>query len=433
MKFFSLFKKELRELVTLQTILGVAVGMLIFLLLGNVMGNMGEELSEKMGSVVIADLDGSQMSESSMAALESAGFEVHTIEGGSDIEMIKAAKVYDHSSLLVFPAGFSEKILRGESQELQIVSELTSFSIMSGNDSSATAAAEAIKEIVAATVLGSEIPGADIQFLRSPVTTVDVTVANGRSDTVNASALQGFAMQQSMFIPIIVFILITFASQLNASAIANEKGDKTLETLLSAPVSRMAVLSSKMCASGILSLLMAGVYMIGFSSYMNGMMAGVGADGSAAISQSLQSLGLQLGTMQYALLGVQLFLTLMIVLAISMILGALAKDLKAASSLMVPLMFLAMIPYFVSMFMDVSSLPLIGQILLYAIPFTHTFTASANLLFGNMVLFYAGMGYQIVFLAVVLFLAVRVFSTDKIFTMTLGEHKSRKKKAKKVA
>ena len=38
MKFFSLFKKELRELVTLQTILGVAAGMLIFLLLGTSWG-----------------------------------------------------------------------------------------------------------------------------------------------------------------------------------------------------------------------------------------------------------------------------------------------------------------------------------------------------------------------------------------------------------
>ena len=81
-----------------------------------------------------------------------------------------------------------------------------------------------------------EQSGADPAFIQEPVAVSDITVVNDKSDQVNATALQSFSMQQTIFIPIIVFILITFASQLNASAIANEKGDKTLETLLSAPV-----------------------------------------------------------------------------------------------------------------------------------------------------------------------------------------------------
>ena len=118
----------------------------------------------------------------------------------------------------------------------------------------------------------------------------------------------------------------------------------------------------------------------------------------------------------------------MIALAASMILGALAKDVKSAASLMMPLMFLAMIPYFVTMFTDVSALPAVGKILLYLIPFTHTFTATSSLLFGNYAVFYGGMIYQLVLLIVVMMLAVHIFSTDKIFTMTLGGQKKRRGK-----
>lgn len=304
--------------------------------------------------------------------------------------------------------------------------------MLSGNDSSAASAAEVIKQGLAAKA--AQDAGADnMDFLKEPIVATDVTVANGSSEEVNGSMLQSFAMQQTIFIPLIVFILITFATQLNASAIANEKGDKTLETLLSTPVSRISVLASKMCASGVLSLLMAAVYMIGFSSLMGGVMGGAsGGETTQPVTQSLQNLGLQLGPVQFALIGVQLFLTIMIALAASMILGALAKDLKAANGLMMPLMFMAMIPYFVTIFTDVSSMPAVGQALMYLIPFTHTFTASANLLFGNMTTFLLGMGYQIVVLIVVMAFAVHVFSTDKIFTLTLGGTKARRSKKKTV-
>ena len=70
------------------------------------------------------------------------------------------------------------------------------------------------------------------------------------------------------------------------------------------------------------------------------------------------------------------------------------------------------------------------QVLLYLIPFTHTYTASANLLFGNIGVFYLGLAYQAVLLAATLFLAVRIFSSDRIFTMTLQLSGKKKKAAR---
>ena len=223
------------------------------------------------------------------------------------------------------------------------------------------------------------------------------------------------------------------------TAFSTEKIDKTLETLLSAPVSRLSVLSAKMLAATIVAVLNAVVYMIGFSSYMGSMMGGAvngavsGAGGDAAAealgaASALQQLGLVMSPVQYVLLGLQMFMTIMIALSISLMLGSMATDVKSSQTLIMPIMFSAMIPYMISMFTSINELSLAPRIIMYLIPFTHTFTATDNLLFGNMTLYWGGLIYQALFLAVCMFLAVRLFTSDKLFTMSLNFAKRKKSK-----
>lgn len=439
MKFFKLLRKEMREIITLQSLMGILIGVLMFVLLGSVMSDIGEKAGGKSATVAVADLDGSSQSGQAIAVLKDNGYTVNEIKGESDRALLDAADALELNSVIKIPAGYGAGLEAGKAQSIEVIGELKSFSMMANLDSSADNAAELITESVTEQIFKDQAPNLDAGYIKAPVALVSTTVVGDKSAQISSATLASIAMQQSIFIPIVVFILITFATQFNVSAIANEKGDKTLETLLSAPVSRLAVLGAKMTASAVFSLLMAVVYMVGFSSYMGSMMnsmgAGMstpGADMSAQITGAIQSvnvlstLGLQLGAAQFALIGIQLFLTISIALVISLILGALAKDLKSAQGLIAPLMFMTLIPYFITMFLDVNSLPLIGQILVYAIPFTHTFTASSNLLFGNNLLFIFGIIYQIIFLAGILFIAVRVFSTDKIFTLTLEFKKKRK-------
>ena len=44
----------------------------------------------------------------------------------------------------------------------------------------------------------------------------------------------------------------------------------------------------------------------------------------------------------------------------------------------------------------------------------------SNLMFGNRVLFFAGLPYQILFFAVCMFFALRLFRSDKLFTISLN-------------
>lgn len=430
MKFFKLLKKEMRELITMQSLLGLLAGILMFVLLGSMMNDIGGEPGNNITSIAVADLDASTKSQEAIALLDEKGYTVVLVSAEDDQALLDLAEIKGMNSIIKIPAGYGAGIEAEQPQSLEIISRLNSFSVLSNMNDSTSTAAEVITTGVAKNIFKEQAPGIDAEYVANPVNIVTTTVVGDKSAQISSSALASMALQQSIFIPIIVFILITFSTQFNVSAIANEKGDKTLETLLSTPVSRLSVLGAKMTASAAFSLLMAIVYMVGFSFYMGGLMNGMsGGSGDQLMAPTenvLTTLGLELGPIQFALIGTQLFLTISIALVISLILGALAKDLKSAQGLITPLMFMALIPYFVTMFADINSLPMVGRVLIYAIPFTHTFTASSNLLFGNNMLFILGVVYQIIFLAAVLFVAVRVFSTDKIFTLTL-EFKKKKK------
>ena len=136
--------------------------------------------------------------------------------------------------------------------------------------------------------------------------------------------------------------------------------------------------------------------------------------------------------MDYLLVGLQLFLTILIALAVSMILGALASDVKSAQTAITPLMFALLIPYLMTMFFDINTVAMPLRIFMYIIPFTHTFIASNNMIFDNYTLYFGGLLYQIIFLAVVMTLAIKLFSGDRIFTIRLNFGQKKKRKAQPV-
>ncbi|MGN1085676.1 MAG: ABC transporter permease, partial [Porcipelethomonas sp.] len=179
----------------------------------------------------------------------------------------------------------------------------------------------------------------------------------------------------------------------------------------------------------------AAVYMVGFYGYMGSMLDGAvnNADvvGSAlTINDIMKELGLKIGISGFILVGLQMFMTIVICLAASLILGALVNDTKSAQTMLMPIMVLAMVPYFVSMLYDINMLSPVARTLVYAIPFTHTFNAMNNIMFGNMNLYWFGLAYQFLLFIVCMFFAVRIFTSDKIFTISLNFGQKKKFRSK---
>lgn len=418
-KFGLLLTKELKEMLTLQTLLPMIICALIFMFLGQFFSDMnGESDMNNGGAYTIIDQDGSELSGELISAVAAQGFSASIISDPAQAD----------GDYIAIPQGFEAQVLSGESGRIELHDQVTSLSMMSNMQARTTAVVGALmNDALSAMLYEQEDSSYDFNFVANPVMQDSVTHINGRSAHISPEMLMAITMQQSIVLPIAVFMLAVFGSQMVAAATANEKIDKTLETLLAAPIPRLSVLAAKMLSAGIVSLIIAAVYLVAFSSYMGSVAGGAGGVEMSGMGEAMSALGLQMGVMEYLYLGLNMFATLLICLCVATILGALASDVKSAQTVITPLMITLMLPYLATIFTDVASLSPLPRWILYLIPFTHTYTATTNLMLGRVGTMFAGLGYQVVFLAVCLFVAVRVFSSDRLFTMKLNLSRRNKK------
>lgn len=445
MKFINLFKKELSELINKQMIISLIATMAIFMILGSVMTESISDISEETKSVTIniSDRDKTEFTGNLMKSLEELNSEtteltIKTFETeGDDYAAILSEN--DIENIVIIPEGFTAALDKTEQPELIAVSRMKSAATLSNLNVDNSSAIALIEQSISDTIANDTgMSDSQYKLMNNPVIITENTVIDDKSAAVSTNSIISKISMQNMILPIIVFVLIMLTSQMLMSAISNEKLDKTLETLLSAPVSRLSVLGAKMLAAAVVALLNAVVYMIGFSKFVSGASDTLSEEAESlankglTVDAALEQLGLSLGFTDYLLVGLQLFFTIMICLSISLILGALINDSKNAQNMLMPIMMMAMVPYMISMLTDINALPTVIRLLVYAIPFTHTFSAIPNLMFGNTSLFFIGLGYQIIIFAVCIFFALRLFMSDKIFTISLNfGQKSRYKKKRK--
>ena len=445
MKFINLFKKELSELINKQMIISLIATMAIFMILGSVMTESISDISEETKSVTIniSDRDKTEFTGNLMKSLEELNSEtteltIKTFETeGDDYAAILSEN--DIENIVIIPEGFTAALDKTEQPELIAVSRMKSAATLSNLNVDNSSAIALIEQSISDTIANDTgMSDSQYKLMNNPVIITENTVIDDKSAVISTNSIISKISMQNMILPIIVFVLIMLTSQMLMSAISNEKLDKTLETLLSAPVSRLSVLGAKMLAAAVVALLNAVAYMIGFSKFVSGASDTLSEEAESlankglTVDAALEQLGLSLGFTDYLLVGLQLFFTIMICLSISLILGALINDSKNAQNMLMPIMMMAMVPYMISMLTDINALPTVIRLLVYAIPFTHTFSAIPNLMFGNTSLFFIGLGYQIIIFAVCIFFALRLFMSDKIFTISLNfGQKSRYKKKRK--
>ncbi|MBQ6180292.1 MAG: ABC transporter permease [Ruminococcus sp.] len=447
MKFINLLKKELSELINVQMILSLVLTLGIFMVLGNVMKTSIDEAIDSVTNVTIniCDRDKTDFTKAIEDALlainddpdEKTNVKLKYFETTGD-DYAKILADNDIDNLVIIPEGFTDMVKADQRPELISINRMSSAAtldnISSGNSSAIGLISDCISSSIASEFGVSE---KKYELMEDPVDIRDNTVIDDKSAEISSGSIMGRISIQNMILPIIVFVLIILTSQMLMNAIANEKIDKTLETLLSAPVSRLAIIGSKMLAAAIIALINASVFMVGFSVFVSGSSTEVTetassvVKGSVSVDEALKQLGIALSTGDYILVGLQLFFTILICLSASLILGALVDDPKKTQNMLMPIMMLAIVPYMISMLADINSLPTPIKVLVYAIPFTHTFTAISNLMFGHTALFFFGLIYQIIFFAVCIFFALRIFMTDRIFTISLNFGQKNKYKKKK--
>jgi ABC-2 type transport system permease protein len=331
------------------------------------------------------------------------------IYSGNDAEKgLEEVREENGVALLVIPQDFSQGIYADNPGEIEIYWIMKGAGIM---DSISSGVVEGLIQAVnhgISTQLIQEDSSFDPALVLNPTQRVETTFFKGKGvEGLSASQLTNILSSQSIVIPIVVMMLIIMAGASVISSMGMEKENKTLETLLTLPVRRSHIVIGKMIGSALVGMIMAAIYMIGFSRYMS----------SFQISDvNLADFGLALGIQDYLLIGVSLFTALLAGLSLCIVLGTFAKNYRSAQTLVFPITALAVISMFITMFKDFDTVPAVLRIFVFAIPFSHPMMAMRALMMDNYPLVISGIAYTAVFMVIMIVVAVRIFNSDRLLT-----------------
>jgi ABC-2 type transport system permease protein len=401
----NIIRKEFKELFTLGTLIPIVVIAVVFGLVGQSIGNIGETMEEKP-VIGIVDKDDGDLSNTAMSVLTGMAQVIYS--GSNTEEGLQEVRAGEGVALLAILEDFSQDIYANQPGKIEIYWIMKGAGMMDSVSSSVLEAlVQAVNQEISKALIEQD-SSSDPSIVLNPTARVDTTFFKGKEiEGLSPAVLGNMLMSQSIVIPIVVMMLIILAGTSVISSMGLEKENKTLETLLTMPVKRSHVVIGKIIGSALVGLIMAAIYMIGFSRYMS----------SFQISDiNLADFGLALGIPDYLLVGISLFTALLAGLSLCIVLGTFAKDYRSAQALVFPITALAMVSMFTTMFKDFDTIPTLLQVLVFAIPFSHPMMAMRSLMIDDYVLVIGGIAYTAAFTVIMVVLAVRIFNSDRLLT-----------------
>ncbi|MGD9641168.1 MAG: ABC transporter permease [Elusimicrobiales bacterium] len=421
--FLVLLKKEIKELLTAQLVITIAVTLLVFHVIGKAVGSHNKSSAARNG-IVVLDLDRSDLSARLLKAISGAKTRPSAAPQREIAAAMAAPEYAAENSFMVIPAGLQAAVTAGKSSNIEYYSRFRREASGLGPAIAASQirrTQQAAAKEVSAYLMQLRLPGLAPDFLRDPAPPREFAVVNGRTAEVSLAQVIGFIQSQSYFFPIAVFFIVILSAQMIMTAVASEKENKTLETLLSSPLDRRLLVMSKLAAATLIAAALSGAYMLGMRSFMAGV-TGLGADPAVAVAAAgpaLTALGVMISGPGYLLVGLSVMFCILCALSIAFILGILSEDVKSIQTMMTPLMMPLMLAYLLPIFIDMSTAHFGLKLLLYAIPFTHAFMAPQNVMMGNIPQVWWGILYQAAVFAVCVNISTRLFSGDALLTLRL--------------
>ncbi|WEL16394.1 ABC-type Na efflux pump, permease component [Halorhabdus sp. SVX81] len=401
--FWRLLWKETRELLRPRYLLPILMIPIIFVAMGQGIGGIEDGADGEPAIGIIHEDDG-QYGDLVNASLSQNASVVYYAESGDPSTAMETVSDAGGDALIVIPDGFTERIRQGTVGDVGVHSVVRSLSL-----SGITSSAEIDQQIGrAGTALTLNVTGTTPAML-NPIQPEHTTYLEDKTlNGTSPASLSGSFATQFILIPVVIMFVILFSGQMVINSMGGEKENKTLETLLTMPVKRSTIVAAKLIGSASIGLLGAALYTVSFYYYQSSF-----SDGAA-------STALSLGITDYAIIGVSLFLSLVGVLALALLLGVFAGDRQGAQMLLFPISILAIVPMLATMFTDVAQLSLPIRAILLAIPFTHPTIAPKRLLLNDTTMVFGGIVYEAIFAAAMIYLAIRVFNSDRLITGSSG-------------
>jgi ABC-2 type transport system permease protein len=422
--FITILLKELKELMRDPKILigMIVLPLIMFPVLGLVMGFavQSAQTEAQKATLLVVDNDNGNWSQVFVGYLNST-MNVNIINNTSPQNVIDHGllKQYNSSTFVVIPAGFSDNITRHNAGEWNVTGVVNTYGLFNGGG--------CIFSGIGGTTVTAVVNGFNRAVAPDVVSVTESSVIKGTiTNGVSVSFLSSLLLTQSIALPITIMVMLTYAMQIAATSVAMEKEEKTLETLLTTPVDRFAILMGKVSSTIIVAGVAAVTVLIGYN-YMMGSLT-VGIAGTSGGSVDLIALGLVPSVAGYSLLGVSLFFTLLSALALAVVMSAFSENVRGAQALVGYIYPLIFIPSMALIYLDLNSLPLAIKALFYAIPYSHPILASKAVVSGDYGTVVFGIVYVAIFTVVIMYIASRLFATEKILTAKLKFGKGKAKR-----
>jgi ABC-2 type transport system permease protein len=418
--FGSILVKEIKELIRDPKILlgTIILPMLMFPVLGLIIGYSMQSAREQAAkaTLLVVNNDGGNWSEDFIAYLN-VSLRVSVINNTSPEDVVAQGLLttYNATQFLEIPSGFSENLTEYSKGNITMNAAVNYYGVFTGGG---------VFQASGSTIVDALVQQFNRLLAPNAMYTEKSTVIKGEIEKgVDPSLLSSIVFSQSIAMPIIIIVLLTYSMSIAATSVAMEKEEKTLETLLTLPMDRFAILAGKLSGSILIAGVGAIAYMIGFDYYIGSLTAVFSTQ-----TIDLVSLGLVPSLFGYLLLGISLFVTLLSALALAVIMSAFAEDVRSAQSLVGNITPLILIPALLLMYVDINSLPLALKILVYALPYSHPIIAAKAVILGDYLTVVLGIVYVSIFTIAIMYVASRLFATEKILTAKLKFRGLRKRK-----
>ena len=430
-KLKPLVEKEVKDLLRDPRIyIGLMVPIIIMPLIGFAMSTAmrsATEVAAKDLKIALLDYDGTETSSSFISLLTHMGLKVPTVSADSLDGALEEARTLGSKALLIIPKGFEEGLLSFGRVRIEVYSIIESVGMGSvGVYSAIDHALNTCSEMLSAMLITKLGPGLKPDVIREPLNITRYTIIKDRVIEVPPQALFGqLMMGYGIIVPMVLFILAITVTQMAATATAVENEEKTLETLLTFPVTRYDILMAKLLGSSIVAVLGGILFTAGFLLYFQGMFAMPGLEtGVGGVFRALPPPPPE----AFAVLAVTLILSILFMTSLGIVIGALSSDVRMSSSLLGIVIVPVLIPSLLIMYGDLRALPLVLQLFAYALPTSYPMIMAKEMVTSTIpveVLY--GIPYSAGLTLIVVYATSKLLAPEKLLTL---QHKLRLRRMK---
>jgi len=430
-----LVEKEVKDLLRDPRIyIGLIVPIIMLPLIGFAMSiamRSSTEVAMRDLKIALIDYDGTETSGSFVSLLTSMGLKLPVVSGDSLDEAVREAEKLGSKGLLIIPRGFEEDLLNFGRVRVEVYSIVESVGIGSvGAYSAIDSALKTASDMLSAMLISKLAPGVEPDVIRNPLNVTRYTIIKNRVLRVPPQALFGQLMiGYGVMVPMVLFILAITITQIAATATAVENEEKTLETLLTFPVTRYDILLAKLLGSSVVAVLGSIFFTAGFLLYFQGMFEMQGLD--VGVGDVLQSLPPP-PPETYLVLALSLVLSILFITSLGIVIGALSSDVRMSSSLLGIVIIPVLVPSMLIMYGDLKALPLGLQLFAYALPTSYPMIMAKEMITSTIpveVLY--GIPYSATLTLIVLYATSKLLVPEKLLTLQYKLSLRRKKRKTK--